>query len=141
MPATAIGIDVDHYKDKLGADTMREAMRRWGPLPVGAHSSARGDGSAGIWFFRVPKGATLKTRIAFPELRLGHVEIIQRHHRYACVWPSVHPETGQRYEWYGLGQTDLASLGWWTCRRCRKAGWTGWPARTRPECRRPTRQR
>jgi hypothetical protein len=107
MPATAIGIDVDHYKDKLGADTMREAMRRWGPLPVGAHSSARGDGSAGIWFFRVPKGATLKTRIAFPELGLGHVEIIQRHHRYACVWPSVHPETGQRYEWYGLGQTDL----------------------------------
>lgn len=101
MPATAIGIDVDHYGDKRGADTMAEAMRRWGPIPIGAHSSARGDGAAGIWFYRIPKGATLKTRIAFPELGLGHIEIIQRHHRYAVVWPSIHPETGQRYEWYG----------------------------------------
>lgn len=102
MGPTVIGIDVDHYGEKRGADTMREAMRRWGPLPVGAHSSARGDGAAGIFFYRVPKGTTLKTRIAFPELGLGHIEIIQRHHRYACTWPSVHPETGERYQWYGL---------------------------------------
>lgn len=115
MPATVIGIDVDHYGAKRGADTMAEAMRRWGPIPIGAHSSARGDGAAGIWFYRVPKGATLRTRIAFPELGLGHIEIIQRHHRYAVVWPSVHPETGETYRWYGLsangdGPDDVARV-------------------------------
>lgn len=113
MPATVIGIDVDHYGTKRGADTMAEAMRRWGPIPIGAHSSARGDGASGIWFYRVPKGTTLRTRIAFPELGLGHIEIIQRHHRYAVVWPSVHPETGEGYRWYGLPSgvivPDLAS--------------------------------
>ena len=103
MPSTVVGIDVDHgYGGKAGGDTMAEAMRRWGPIPLGPHSTARGDGPSGIWFYRVPKGTALRTRIVFPELGLGSVEIIQRHHRYAVVWPSVHPDTGRQYQWYGL---------------------------------------
>lgn len=110
MPATAVGIDVDHgYGGKAGGDTMAEAMRRWGPIPLGPHSSARGDGPSGIWFYRIPKGMALRTRIVFPELGLGSVEIIQRHHRYAVAWPSVHPETGSQYQWYG--KPEAAPLG------------------------------
>lgn len=105
MPATVVGIDVDHYDStsgpKRGGDTMAEAMRRWGPISIGPHSSARGDGASGIWFYRVPKGTALRTRIVFPELGLGSIELIQRHHRYAVAWPSVHPETGEQYRWYG----------------------------------------
>lgn len=101
MPATVVGLDVDHYGVKHGKDTMAEAERRWGVLPLGPHSSARGDGPSAIWFFQVPRGAALRTLIKFPELGLGHVEVIQRHHRYAVAWPSTHPDTGQQYRWYG----------------------------------------
>jgi hypothetical protein len=44
-------------------------------------------------FFRVPPGrytANLDTDI----------EIIQRHHRYAVVAPSIHHEIGAPYQWY-----------------------------------------
>lgn len=101
MPDTVIGIDVDDYGDKHGADTMSEAVKRWGDLPEGPSSSARGDGASGIYLFRVPKGTVLRTQLGFRELGLGHVEIVQRHHRYAVAWPSVHPTEGTPYEWYG----------------------------------------
>lgn len=99
MPVDVIGIDVDHYGDKRGGDTLAEAQRRWGALPPAPSSSARGDGVSGIYFYRVPAGTALRTRIAFPDAGLGDVEIIQRHHRYAVVWPSVHPTTGDGYLW------------------------------------------
>jgi hypothetical protein len=98
LPPTVVGIDVDAYPPKTGADTLAEAQRRWGPLPAGPWSSARGDGVSGIKFFRVPDGTVLQTVIGFPELGIGHVEVIQRHHRYAVVWPSIHP-TGAIYTW------------------------------------------
>lgn len=100
MADDVVGIDVDHYGDKRGADTLAEAERRWGVLPAAPSSSARGNGPSGIRFFRVPPGTELRTKIGFPELELGGIEIIQRHHRYAVVWPSIHPETGAGYRWY-----------------------------------------
>ena len=121
MPDTVIGIDVDHYGVKRGLDTMREAVGRWGQLPAGPHSSARGDGPSGIWFFRVPKGMAFKSLIKFPDagpidlktgrpLGLGSVEIIQRHHRYAVAWPSLNPDAGDApYHWYG--KPEAAPLG------------------------------
>ena len=101
MPSTVVGIDVDAYDGKTGALTFAEAGRRWGPLPIGPWSSARDDGVSGIRFLRVPDGTVLIGDIAFVELHIGHVEVIQRHHRYAVAWPSVHPATGIPYTWRG----------------------------------------
>lgn len=98
MADDVIGIDVDHYGDKNGAATLAEAERRWGPLPRAPISSAR-DLPSGIRFYRVPAGTALRTKIGFPELGLGGIEIIQDHHRYALAWPSLHPDTGKPYLW------------------------------------------
>lgn len=106
MADGVIGIDVDHYGVKRGADTIAEAERRWGPLPLAPYSSARGEGPSGIRFYSVPTGTVLRTVIKFPELGLGSVEIIQRHHRYAVAWPSVHPETGRDYTWWHTAGPD-----------------------------------
>lgn len=104
MPATVVGVDIDDYDNKRGGDTLAEAVRRWGPLPAGPWSSARDDDVSGIRFFRVPAGTLLAGGIAFPELSLDDgeeagIEIVQLHHRYAVVWPSIHPDTGTPYTW------------------------------------------
>lgn len=96
MPEGVIGIDVDHYRkgevDKRGGDWLTQCERQWGPLPPTWRSSAR-DLPSGIYFYRVPPG-----RYA---TKLGEaIEIIQRHHRYAVVWPSPHHEVGNIYQWY-----------------------------------------
>ncbi len=101
MLSTTVGLDVDAYDDRTGGHTVAEAVRRWGPLPAGPWSSARVDGVSGIRFYRVPDGTVLVPNLAFGELGLGHVELVQRHHRYAVVWPSVHPRTGTDYIWRG----------------------------------------
>ncbi|MDO0974024.1 phage/plasmid primase, P4 family [Mycolicibacterium frederiksbergense] len=102
LPDGVIGIDVDAYGAKTGGETLAEAERRWGPLPDGPRSSSRPDDPvSGIRLFRVPAGTRLVTMLGFPELSIGDVEIIQRHHRYAVCWPSIHPDTGQTYQWYG----------------------------------------
>ncbi|MGH3709459.1 MAG: DUF3987 domain-containing protein [Pseudonocardiaceae bacterium] len=100
MPPTVVGIDIDAYLPKTGAATLAEGQCRWGSLPAGPWSSARDDGVSGIRFFRVPDGTVLRTVIGFPELGIGHIDVIQRHHRYAVVWPSIHP-TGAVYTWRG----------------------------------------
>lgn len=96
MPDGVIGIDVDHYAkgnvEKRGGDSLIEYAQRWGELPATWRSSAR-DLPSGIRFYRVPAG-----RYA---TKLGQsIEIIQRHHRYAVVWPSQHTEVGAQYRWY-----------------------------------------
>lgn len=101
LPDGIIGIDVDAYGAKTGADAIAEATKRWGPLPFSPRSSSRpGDLTSGIRLFRVPPGTTLETRIGFPDLGIGDIEIIQRHHRYVICWPSIHPE-GRGYVWRG----------------------------------------
>jgi hypothetical protein len=106
MPPTVVGLDVDAYGDKTGVATLAEAESRWGPLPAGPWSTARGDGVSGIRFYRVPDGTVLVGDLAFLELRIGHVEVIQRHHRYAAVWPSLHPATGAPYTWHGTAAPE-----------------------------------
>ena len=104
LPDGVIGIDVDAYGTKTGGETFAEAVRRWGPLPDAPRSSSRADGPvSGIRLFRVPAGTRLVTMLGFPELSIGDIEIIQRHHRYAVCWPSVHPE-GRIYQWRGPGR-------------------------------------
>lgn len=112
LPEGVIGIDVDHYikggKDKRGADTLREKEAEWGPLPPTWHSTARGvlaesgewaAGPSRILLYRVPEG-----RYA---AGIGSdIEVIQHHHRYCVVWPSVHDSvvsadgTPGVYRWY-----------------------------------------
>jgi Bifunctional DNA primase/polymerase, N-terminal len=99
LPADIIGIDVDAYDDKTGAQTLAEAKRRWGALPPTYCSTSRGDGISGIRLYRVPEGTVLKGVIEFPKLGIGDIQIVQRHHRHVQCWPSVHHKTGQTYRW------------------------------------------
>lgn len=98
MPDGVIGIDVDAYTKagvaKHGAESLAAAVERWGELPASWSSTARGDGPSRIRFYRVPP-ARYATKLPG-----GDVEIIQRHHRYAVVWPSPHPDAGDIYRWY-----------------------------------------
>lgn len=93
MPQTVIGIDVDAYekagKRKQGDLTLAHYVQVWGPLPPTWISTARADGVSGIRFYRVPAQRYVT------KLDTGttsDVEIIQRHHRYAVVWPSPNPQ-------------------------------------------------
>lgn len=91
-----IGLDVDDYGDKTGGSTVTTAEERWGPLPATWRSTSRDDGVSGIRMYRVPEG------LAWPGELGADTEIIQTGHRYAVVWPSVHPE-GRTYRWITPG--------------------------------------
>lgn len=99
LPQGVVGIDVDAYGDKNGGKTLAQAQARWGKLPDCARSTSRDDGVSGIRFYRVPEGTRLRGGVAFPELGLGCIDVIQHHHRYAVVPPSVHPGTKLPYVW------------------------------------------
>ena len=103
-----IGIDVDAYdKDgqvKRGDETLASAEHLWGPLPPTWRSTSREPANpSGIRFYRVPKGVEFQTIIRLPNADgevTGDIEIVQQSHRFAVVWPSVHPDTGATYRWY-----------------------------------------
>jgi Bifunctional DNA primase/polymerase, N-terminal len=92
MPEGVVGIDVDVYKG--GDKTLKMLLSRYGSLPLVPASSSRTDGS-GISCYRVPPGTMLQSAIK------PAIEILQYHHRYAVVWPSIHPE-GRMYRWISL---------------------------------------
>jgi hypothetical protein len=97
-----IGIDVDQYVkkglQKHGAETFAAHLercgarcRRPGRAPPESRTARAGSTSSGCRpALRHPAGPTETT---------GDVEIIQRHHRYAVVWPSQHEDAGT-YTWY-----------------------------------------
>jgi hypothetical protein len=131
LPDHVIGIDQDHYDGKAGAATIADREARWGALPPTPCSTSRTDGSR-IRFYRVPEG------LAWPgDLGQGSgVEIIRRAHRYAVVWPSVHPVTGATVLWFDaageevdgpplLGTLAALPVGW-------VAGMTGGEASSPP---------
>jgi hypothetical protein len=91
LPDDVIGIDVDMYDGKRGRVTLAELETKWGELPPTWWSTSRNDGS-GIRFYRVPAGRR------WPSVPGPGVEIIQHGHRYAVVYPSIHP-SGQPYRW------------------------------------------
>ena len=106
MPPDVIGIDVDNYGNKQGAETLLKAMEAWGVLPKTYRSTARGkdDPRSGIYFFRWPHGFPHNMRITGKVSIDGQsdIETIHFDYRFAVVWPSVHPETGEVYQWYDL---------------------------------------
>lgn len=89
-----VALDVDHYGDKRGGDTLAEYVARLGRLPATWSSTARGEGPSRQYFFRVPEGTRLVTKIG------ADIEVVQHRHRYSVVAPSVHPDTGQPYRWW-----------------------------------------
>lgn len=106
MPGDILGIDVDDYPYeyidkqtgqlvqgyKTGGAVLQLLEAQLGPLPATWRSSSRGDGPSGIRFYRVPSG------LLWGDFGL-HLEGIWWGHRYAVVWPSVNPDSGQRYLW------------------------------------------
>lgn len=103
LPANIIGLDVDHYAGKQGADVLWAKEREWGQLPGTWSCSSRRDGLSGIRLFTVPEG------MRWPgELGPG-VDIIQTRHRYMVAPPSVHP-SGDTYAWRMDGIPHVAEL-------------------------------
>lgn len=94
MPKNVIGIDVDHYGDKKGADQLSDLEEKVGQLPPTWSSTRRGWGESRIRFYRVPEDRQWPTKAA------TDIEIIQFSHRYAVVWPSEIDEDGLQYQWY-----------------------------------------
>jgi hypothetical protein len=111
MPPDVIGLDVDVYKG--GGVTLKELVDRLGPLPNTRISYSGRNDNSGIRFFRVPAGRWVAG--------LPGIEVIQRHHRYAAVAPSLHPE-GRKYGWWDQSEDaptddvplveDLPELPW-----------------------------
>lgn len=91
MPANVVGVDVDHYGDKTGGDTLTQLVEKFGALPPTIMSTSREDGISGIRLYKIPVGSVLPSK-------LDGIEFVQRHHRYAVVWPSIHP-SGRTYQW------------------------------------------
>lgn len=102
LPDDVIGIDIDAYDGRNGLrsiewyETNLDEM-----LPPTWTSTSRTDGSgSGIKFYRVPTGLNWKSKLEKDEHgNDSHVEIVRLGHRYAMVWPSVHPLTEQVYHW------------------------------------------
>lgn len=96
MAPDVIGIDVDNYGAKTGGATLDDLRAQLGELPDTWISTSRLDGVSGIRFYRLPEPVKLVGS-------LPGIEIIQRHHRYAVVAPSIHPE-GRPYMWLRDGE-------------------------------------
>ena len=80
---------------------MDHAESLWGTLPPAWRSTSRlDDPVSGISIFKVPEGYLARGEIAFKDLGIADVELIQNHHRTVCAWPSEHPQTGNTYRWF-----------------------------------------
>jgi putative DNA primase/helicase len=101
LPDTVIGIDVDAYDGRRGAETIAFWTEQTGvELPPTWFSTSRDDGESGIYLFRVPAGVRWRS-----DLGTGSdVQIIRTAHRYAVVWPSIHPGTSRMYRWHTPAQ-------------------------------------
>lgn len=98
MPEGVICLDVDsaegHQRKADGAMELADLERKLGALPATWCSSAHGGESPYRHrFYRVPEG------IEFDGGAAESIDVIQYHHRYCVVWPSVHP-SGEFYAWY-----------------------------------------
>lgn len=92
LPKTVVGLDWDAYRGAQGFLALIELL---GDLPATYRSTSRTDGLSGIYLYTVPFGTKF-----VGEIKDCHVDLIQHTHRYATVFPSIHPETGRQYSWY-----------------------------------------
>lgn len=113
LPDNVIGIDVDSYENKIGAETISwlETNITREPLPPTWTSTCRGSHQPSrIHFYRVPSGRMWTPNINIKDKgkntsTLSGVEVIQQRHRWARVWPSIKTDKellvqGLTYRWY-----------------------------------------
>jgi hypothetical protein len=98
-----VGIDVDDYGDKHGGKQLKELEAEHGELPKTWISTSRALPS-GIRFFRVPAGFAFRGKAA------EGIDIIQKAHRYAVVWPSWNPDSDAPYIWIDPDGHDISDL-------------------------------
>lgn len=96
-----IGIDVDAYDDRSGAETLATLEETFGKLPATWISSARKDGISGIRFFKIP--SKWAGKLQWSGKAGKNIDIIQTGHRFAGVWPSWNPDAQEMYQWYKPG--------------------------------------
>lgn len=98
-----VGIDVDHYGEKHGGDQLKVLEAQLGSMSNRAPwiSSSRTDGHSGIRWFLAPAVDADGNRIEFRDKCDSAIDVIQRKHRYAVVWPSV--IANRRYWWFPPG--------------------------------------
>jgi len=96
LPRWIIGLDVDHYSDKYGGDSLAELQDKLGPLPGTFVSTARDDGVSGIRLFAVP-GDFVKCD--WPSQAAVDIDMITWYERYVICSPSIH-RTGNVYSWW-----------------------------------------
>jgi hypothetical protein len=102
FPAGGIGIDVDTYGEKRGAERRAELEQQWGKLPPTYYVTSRGpDQPSRILLYR----ATAGRKYGDPG---GDIEIPQHHWRYAVMPPSQHPE-GRTYVLYGPDGEEISA--------------------------------
>ena len=88
LPPDLIGIDVDAYGGKGGWATLIGLQAHLGVLPQTWMTTSRTDES-GIRLFRL-----WTPGLKWPGTLGPGIDTIRHGHRYAVVWPSVHPEDG-----------------------------------------------
>ena len=98
LPRGVYGLDVDAYGAKTGADALGRLIALCGPLPATWIVSSREDSTSGIRLFRADHGPDRVWRNE-PGGHGAGIESIHYGHRYAVVWPSMHPDTGRKYKW------------------------------------------
>lgn len=101
-----LGIDVDCYNGKTGDIQLAELEAELGPLPRTVSSTSRGEESKSrIYLYRVEHDVPRRSKAA-PD-----IEVVHKFHRYAVVFPSIHPDTRERYHWYGFDGEFLSKEG------------------------------
>jgi hypothetical protein len=95
-------IDVDDYlkgeKKKNGGAQLKAIEQEIEcELPPTWVSTSRTDGASGKRFYRVPRGLRFRGKAA------DDIEIIQKRHRFAVVWPSYNPDSQAIETWFPPG--------------------------------------
>ena len=96
LPRWIVGLDVDHYADKAGGDSLGDLQDKLGPLPGTFVSTARTDGVSGIRLFMLPGDYAASS---WPSQAAPDIEMITWYERYVICSPSMH-KTGNEYKWY-----------------------------------------
>ncbi|MBZ2195976.1 AAA family ATPase [Occultella gossypii] len=98
-----VGLDVDAYGDKAGAETLAALEAEYGELPATVRVTSRADapdydGTSGIRLYRLPAAlAALERKRVWLSGPGEGIETVRWGHRQANVWPTRHPRTGRIY--------------------------------------------